>query len=67
MTKAKAGTTEGTNVVLGECGKGSTKEKWGIGMYLLLFCCTHSHTPKEMEGMNVVSIIAVENLRSNKL
>eukprot|EP00116_Pleurobrachia_bachei_P001357 sb/3461619/ len=30
MTKAKQGTTEGVNIVLGECGKGSTKEKWGI-------------------------------------
>merc|ERR1711998_735581 len=30
MMKKKAGYTVGVNVVLGKCGTGSTKEKWGI-------------------------------------
>lgn len=30
MMKAKYGFTEDVNIVLGECGTGSTKEKWGI-------------------------------------
>lgn len=30
MTKAKQCLTTGVNIVLGKCGSGSTKEKWGI-------------------------------------
>ena len=30
MMKEKDGFTEGMNIVLGECGKGGVKEKWGI-------------------------------------